>query len=73
MCYLKNAVKLSLWFALMLGLARCGVRGDPLPPEKPVELGRGRPTYKRATEGIQIERAPRPAEKSDEEKDDTKE
>ncbi len=33
----------------------CGVKGDPLPPERPVELGRGRPTYRRATEGIQIQ------------------
>lgn len=36
--------------------AGCGVKGDPLPPEKPAELGRGRPTYKRATEGIQIQK-----------------
>ena len=39
-----------------LVVAGCGVKGDPVPPEKPVELGRGRPTYKRATEDIQIEK-----------------
>lgn len=51
-----------------LYLLACGVKGDPLPPEKPVELGRGRPTYKRATEGIPLEKAtPR---KEDEEEDD---
>jgi hypothetical protein len=28
----------------------CGVKGDPIPPSMPPELGRGEPTYKRATE-----------------------
>lgn len=37
-------------------LSGCGVKGDPLPPEKPLEIGRGRPTYKKATEGIRIDR-----------------
>ena len=26
----------------------CGVKGDPLPPERPPELGSGEPTHKRA-------------------------
>lgn len=43
--------------AIMFWIAGCGVKGDPLPPEKPTELGRGRPTYKRATEGIPIEKS----------------
>lgn len=42
--------------AIVLWITGCGVKGDPLPPEKPTELGRGRPTYKRATEGIAIEK-----------------
>lgn len=33
----------------------CGVKGDPLPPERPVEMGRGKPTYKRAFRNLQIE------------------
>lgn len=37
---------------LLLFVVSCGVKGDPLPPEKPVEIGRGRPTYKRATEPL---------------------
>lgn len=55
MSSLKNLRNFSiLIFAIvMIG---CGVKGDPLPPEKPVEIGRGRPTYKRATEGIKIEK-----------------
>jgi len=33
-----------------LSLAACGVRGRPQPPLTPAELGRGRPSFKRATE-----------------------
>lgn len=39
-----------------LVLAGCGVKGDPLPPLTPAELGRGRPTYHRAAEEIKIEK-----------------
>ena len=28
----------------------CGVKGKPLPPLEPAEIGRGAPTYKRAAE-----------------------
>ena len=59
--------------AVLLWISGCGVKGDPLPPEKPIELGRGRPTYKRATEGLKIEKnkPPRskPAARDDEEDD----
>jgi hypothetical protein len=64
-------------------LTGCGVKGDPLPPEKPPELGRGRPTYKRATEEIHIEhrrdhdptpgRAGKAAKDGDEKDDDENE
>jgi len=37
-------------------LSGCGVKGDPLPPEKPTELGRGRPNYRQAIKGIAIEK-----------------
>ncbi|MCB0391147.1 MAG: hypothetical protein KDD58_07645 [Bdellovibrionales bacterium] len=36
----------------------CGVKGDPLPPEKPPLLGRGQPTYKKATEEIVLPAPP---------------
>lgn len=39
------------WPAFLI-LIGCGVKGDPLPPERPPELGRGKPSYIRATEGI---------------------
>jgi hypothetical protein len=51
-----NWLKKALTFSVLAFWAlACGVKGDPLPPEKPADLGRGRPTYKRATEKIQIE------------------
>ncbi|MBX3020517.1 MAG: hypothetical protein KF799_02470 [Bdellovibrionales bacterium] len=53
-------------------LLGCGVKGDPLPPERPAELGRGRPTYKRATEKIKIE-STRPLETDKDEQDDADE
>jgi hypothetical protein len=33
-------------------LGGCGVRGKPLPPLTPPEIGRGRPTFHRATEDL---------------------
>jgi hypothetical protein len=64
-------------FSLVLALPACGVKGDPLPPEKPTELGRGRPTYRRASEEIVIEksrRKPVPAQNQrEEDEDDDKE
>ena len=53
----------------LIAIAGCGVKGDPLPPEKPAELGRGRPTYKRATEGLKIDRS-RPQDEDEEEGDE---
>ena len=44
-------------FSAFGALTACGVKGDPLPPEKPAALGRGRPTYRRASEEIKIEKA----------------
>lgn len=36
-------------FALQLN---CGVKGDPQPPVEPPELGRGRPTYDKASKEL---------------------
>lgn len=49
-----------------LWISACGVKGDPLPPLKPVELGRGQPSYKKASEKIQLEKFP--ADEEEEEK-----
>lgn len=62
-----------LLFVSAILLSGCGVKGDPLPPEKPTPLGRGRPTYKRATEGIKLQKTKKTTETeqdySDEEQD----
>jgi len=58
MIWLKRHLKCN-HFAVLLAtffLCACGVKGDPLPPEKPPQLGRGRPTYRRATEGIKLQK-----------------
>lgn len=46
-------------------LSGCGVKGDPLPPEKPTEIGRGRPTYKKAVQKIKLQE-PEDEEEQDE-------
>ena len=56
---------------LLLFVVSCGVKGDPLPPEKPVEIGRGRPTYKRATEPLRKTDLP-PMYENDMDADDEK-
>jgi hypothetical protein len=53
MRYQKNLLKFSCVVGLM-GLVGCGVKGDPLPPERPPELGRGRTTYKKVTEKLKV-------------------
>lgn len=65
-------MKISV-FALFLFVVGCGVKGDPLPPEKPSDLGRGRPTYRRATEDINVERKARVNDEDEEEEDEDEE
>jgi hypothetical protein len=66
-----NWLRKILIVSACAGVASCGVKGDPLPPEKPPTLGRGRPTYKRATEEIQIQkRRPPPDTNKDKASDD---
>ena len=38
----------------------CGVRGRPQPPLTPAEIGRGQPTFKRATEEFAFPDVPSP-------------
>lgn len=38
--------------ALMVLVGACGVKGNPLPPLTPPELGRGSPTFRRATQDL---------------------
>jgi hypothetical protein len=57
MSWRKNPATCSfIWLFICLGLCACGVKGDPLPPERPPDLGRGRPTYKGASEEIHMDK-----------------
>lgn len=51
----SSLVRCALALLALSQLLACGVKGDPLPPERPAHLGRGRPTYRRATESLKIE------------------
>lgn len=42
----------------------CGVKGDPVPPSRPPELGHGRPNFKQATEEFAYPRIP-PVQRQD--------
>lgn len=61
-----RACTYTLIIVTILTVLGCGVKGDPLPPEKPPELGRGRPTYKRSTQELSYPALP-PAEEQQEE------
>jgi hypothetical protein len=47
---IKGTCFLFASFLTFTILAGCGVKGKPLPPLEPAEIGRGAPTYKRAAE-----------------------
>jgi hypothetical protein len=72
MCFPKKPIFNLIAVFAVLALFGCGVKGDPLPPEKPAEIGRGRPTYKRASEEIKMQKAQpsRKAPAKDEDEDD---
>ena len=44
--------KAVLYFLIAACASGCGVKGDPMPPGKAPELGRGKPNHKRATESL---------------------
>lgn len=60
----RSIIVLSVGFTLALG-AGCGVRGKPQPPLTPPELGRGEPTFKRATEEYAFPDVPPPGRSPD--------
>jgi hypothetical protein len=61
----------TVWAIIFLGaLVGCGVKGDPVPPGTPAELGRGQPTYKKATEEFAFPDLP-PVYDEQEKKDET--
>jgi hypothetical protein len=69
MIWLRKRLKCSALLVLTIFVGACGVKGDPLPPERPTQLGRGRPTYRRATEGIKLQKHKPADDEGDEDKD----
>lgn len=68
---LKKMPIVSALAAMLFFLIGCGVKGDPVPPDKPPELGRGQPTYRKATEKIKLKKyTPADEEKEEKEQDD---
>ncbi|MCB0341965.1 MAG: hypothetical protein H6626_11480 [Pseudobdellovibrionaceae bacterium] len=45
----NKLIKLELVISMGVSISACGIKGDPLPPEKPAEISQGRPTYERST------------------------
>ncbi len=62
--------KLILLTIFLLSVPGCGVRGRPQPPETPPEIGRGQPTFRRATEQFKFQSVPPVPSEIDEEDDD---
>lgn len=60
----------SIIFVALLALCGCGVKGDPVPPGTPAELGRGQPTYKKATEDFAFPDVPPVYDDKKDEKDE---
>jgi hypothetical protein len=68
---IRRPISVLALFLLTLFVLNCGVKGDPLPPERPAELGRGRPTYRRAAERVKV--IPQPKEVLDEDDEEADE
>lgn len=58
MASLKNVI----FFSVLILTSSCGVKGDPVPPQAPSPIGRGKPSYSKATMTL-------PGKKMPEEKD----
>ena len=56
----KKIFSLAGIMILIGAVLGCGVRGKPQPPLSPPELGRGQPTFKRATEEFAFPNVPSP-------------
>lgn len=65
----KDLISSCLTLIGILSIGACGVKGDPLPPLKPVDLGRGQPSYKKATEDIPLQKYSPADDREDEEKE----
>ena len=67
---MKDLLKIIFVFVTFLLTVACGVKGDPLPPERPAQMGRGKPTYKRATENLKLPNVQKNKKEEEEDKDE---
>ncbi|MEZ4871413.1 MAG: hypothetical protein R2827_04030 [Bdellovibrionales bacterium] len=65
-------MKLIYLFCLVFLMFGCGVKGDPRPPLKPTDIGRGRPGFKGAlnVQDMQTNQNENNEESDDEEEDE---
>lgn len=56
----------AAWVAILIAVSpiSCGVKGSPLPPDTPPEIGRGRPENSAAFEELAIPAPPSPTPKA---------
>ena len=57
----------AVLFLMSIG---CGVKGDPVPPEDPAYIGRGKPSFKKAVERVDIRTEALDEEKESKDEDD---
>jgi len=69
---IKNVITLLRLasITIMLAAAGCGVKGDPLPPGTPPEIGIGRPIYKIPREAKPTSIVPNPNDEDEENKNE---
>ena len=51
-------MKILISMLFVFGASACGVRGKPMPPLEPTQLGRGQPSFKRNTEDYRFPETP---------------
>jgi hypothetical protein len=51
---LSKLVVLFIYFSFL----GCGVKGDPIPPDTPPQLGRGQPSYGNSPDGLGLNKIP---------------
>ncbi len=56
----NHRFQVAIFFGLLSSLVACGVKGPPRPPERSAELGRGQPSFTRATEQFAFPDVPSP-------------
>ena len=56
-------MKIVLLFISLIFISACGVKGDPVPPQAPPPIGRGKPSYSKATMTLPENKRKMPTEK----------